>query len=172
MKKAVVFLFEANSQSKSDYYYVRSVLKTFYDSRVILEKIFCGSKCELYSNSTKTKIKNAIKKHPDADQYFYVFFADVDTGTNADKERNKKIEEFSATYGENASIVWFNPYIEDLFLGKKVPDKDKAKMARQFFSTCTKSDFDETKLSYNKPLTKLHSSNILLIFNKIFSKLK
>ena len=59
----IVFVFESNKTSKSDYYYVRTFLGEFYDSsRYKPDALFAGSKTKLYSSKTKRDIEEIRNK--------------------------------------------------------------------------------------------------------------
>lgn len=164
-------LFECCKQSSSDYMYVRPFIQRFFDySTSKFEQILTGSKCELYSKSTKRKIDTILGKYlAKGDDVSIVFFADVDTDSSEDKQRNQSLIRFSKKYGSRSNIVWFNLDIEDVFLGTRVK-KDKPKEAKNFLNSKKIEKIDVNRMKCCEALKVVHSSNIYNVITNLLPK--
>lgn len=167
----VIMVFESNSHSKSDYKYARSLMQKYFRiERFKFEKIYAGSKSELYSAGTERKIKSIFKKYQLRNTtYTILFFADVDTNNIEDALLNERLIAFANKYKKMSQIVWCNYDIEYVFLGYRV-EKNKPKEAENFLKNQNIQKVNVDILKESNPFLKKPSSNMYLVLSSIFPK--
>lgn len=167
MSVSVVFVFESNKRSQTDYHYVRAILKEKYDRGKYRDyPIFAGSKSMLLEDKPIANKVSEIKKktmvRPEV-----VVFADVDSGFLNDFKLNKKIEKHCKE--NNYNLVWFNRNIEEVVLGRIVNEKDKVKIAENFtISRLEKNAM--AKMNVVNPFALYKTSNLFPVLDKILPK--
>lgn len=151
------FVVEANSKSRSDWKYIKSVIDHFYEPRTVQLKAVCvAGKSNLTSLK---KIESETRKA--RGKVRVIVCADVD---NDDDERNRKIINFCRENGFD--LVWFNQNIEHVFLNHSSV-KDKVVQATKFLEGKDKilDKMGVGILNESSALDIPHSSNLMLILD-------
>lgn len=166
----IVFVFESNKTSKSDYYYVRTLLGEFYDSsRYKPDALFAGSKTKLYSSKTKRDFEEIRNKELKINKHFtpVIIFADIDNQNKENAERNKEIVSFAKS--NKCDVVWFNRDIEEVFIGRRVSDTLKVNTAKSFTFKHIEPNFKNNMHEAN-PFNQYKKSNLFIVLDKYLPK--
>lgn len=166
----LIFLFETNSISKSDYKYVRSYLtKIEMIRRFKFSPLYLNGKGNY--NKFEKKINLLIKSYSGESKVF--MFIDVDsTSLNYDQIMlNKEIINYCIE--KKFELIWFKRTIEEVFWGTKIPQNKKNIKADEFLriNQISKIDFQKLDIS-NYDVLKNGESNLNSIFKNFLSKLK
>ena len=158
----LIVICETRSSSKTDYKYIKSVIDYYYKPRSYsIKPIYATSKPELIKQDNK--IENEIKHYPG--QAIVVLFADVDLDDN---DLNSKI--ISYCNNKKYELVWMNGTIEEVFLGRKINNKQKTKEANKYIEHYLKILPALNNLNNPSALTTNQSSNILLVLDNILDR--
>lgn len=164
----LIFLFETNSTSKSDYKYVRSYLTEIGMIRKFkFSPLYLNGKGNY--NKFEKKINYLIKSYQGETKVF--MFIDVDsTSLKYDQIKlNKEIIDYCNV--KNYELIWFKRTIEEVFWGIKIPQNKKNIKADEFLRTnrISKVDFKILDIiSYDA--LKNGESNLKNIFDKFLAK--
>ena len=157
----LIFVVEARASSQSDWMYIKSALDYFYIPRTFgITKIFAKCKSELVRQTSK--INQAIKSSSRTPTV--IICADYDRR----EQLNADIENYCVD--NKYELIWMSLDVEDVFLGKKVKDADKANEA---FNFQKKKDILLPLikgLNTPYPLGKRQSSNLLCICDKYLTR--
>jgi len=160
--KELILILETRPSNRSDYMYVKSTLDYYYGSRSYgITPIYAKSKSQLMDQ--ESRIKKAIKESKRFP--VVILFADVD---NKEEKLNENIAKYCKE--NDYDLVWMNLNIEDVYLGKMVETKSKAKEAFKF--QLKKDSIFPTmhNLSEEEPLKHKGTSNILKILDKYLTR--
>lgn len=166
--KQIIICVEANQKSKSDYYYIKKAIDTYYniDNKIKLTPIYLGGK----GNYNKPKIINKIVKakrefsedKSNDEENIVIYFFDTDNNSldPSSVSMNEEIIKFCKE--QSFELVWFNKNIEHVMTDNETV-KDKVKAAQVFLKN--------GKLPKSSKLKVLNSlsnkgSNIKLILDK------
>jgi hypothetical protein len=132
----IIFVMEADEKSRSDYFYIRSVLDKWYDFRsrndVKISEVFMGGK----GNYNKKKVVNSIQskagyyRMTGETHVIYCFDTDKYDSIPAEKIMFQCEKEYCEEHGYE--FVWFCQTIEDVFLGNIVSKSEKTDSAKRF----------------------------------------
>lgn len=158
----LIVVCETRASSKTDYKYIKSVIDYYYKPRSFsIKPIYATSKSELIKQDKK--IEKEINDYPG--QTIVVLFADVDLG---DDNLNNKILNYCNN--KKYELVWMNGTIEEVFLGRKINNKQKTKEANKYLEHYLKILPLLNNLENSSALTSNRSSNILLVLDKILDR--
>ena len=158
----LVFIMETRSSNKSDWMYIKSSIDYFYKPRTFaLDKIFATTKSELISQDTKIK-----SKIDDSTREVKVIIV-------ADYDRKEDLNDKIIKYcnDNDYDLVWMNLDVEDVYLGKQVPNNRKKSEAINFQSKKHKLLPKLTGLSNPSPLKTRHTTNLLVVLDKYISRI-
>lgn len=159
----LIFLFETNSTSKSDYKYVRSyLLHENMNRKYKYSPIYLNGKGNY--NKFEKKINQQIKNYLGESKVY--MFIDVDsTSINYDQAKlNKEITSYCNQKGYY--LIWFKRTIEEVFWKELIPQNKKNKLADEFLRSnqITKVNYEILNIQeYDK--LKNGQSNIKYIFD-------
>ena len=168
MRKQLIFLVEADSNSKSDWIYVKNTIDRFYMfdySKDKLSKSFMGGK---YKYKTKEKeIQTLIRQFSigskDNESYvFYVVDCDDYDSNPRDASFLEEIEDYCNQH--NYNLIWFCKDVEQVYINKKVAKKEKKDEAERFAKNRKIQLVDETKLREEN--YRRNTSNILSVLDR------
>ncbi len=161
----LIIILETNPVSRSDYYYIKSLIDYFYKPRSFaIKKIYAKSKGEL-TKKDKLILKYILSYKAKSE---VVICADFDFFSDP---LNKIIIEY--TKNKNYHLVWMNLDIEDVFLKRRISKNDKEEEAKKFLlHSKTKIKNIEKDLRVLEPLNKNQSSNILIILDELLKEYK
>ena len=158
----LIVVCETRASSKTDYKYIKSVIDYYYKPRSYsIKPIYATSKSELIKQDKK--IEKEISDYPG--QVVVVLFADVDLGND---NLNNKIINYCNN--KKYELVWMNGTIEEVFLGRKVSNKQKTKEANKYLEHYLKILPLLNNLDNSSALTSNRSSNIILVLDKILER--
>lgn len=158
----LIIVCETRSSCKSDYKYIKGALDFYYKERTFsIKKIFATSKSELIKQDKK--INKEIASYTGESKV--VIFADTD---NYDDELNNKIINY--VHKHQYDLVWMRSDIEEVFLGRKVEQRNKETEANNFLIQKEKILSNLDNLDILDPMTKAKSSNFLVILDKYLER--
>ena len=158
----LVFTMETRSSNRSDWMYIKSSIDYFYKPRTFaLDKIFATTKSELISQDTKIKSKIDDPTR----EVKVIIVADYDR----EEDLNDKIIKYCND--NDYDLVWMNLDVEDVYLGKQVPDNRKESEAINFQSKKHKLLPKLTGLANTSPLKTRHTTNLLVVLDKYISRI-
>ena len=164
----LIFLFETNSKSQSDYKYVRSYLTKIEMIRKFkFSPLYLNGKGNY--NKFEKKINYLIKSYLGESKVF--MFIDVDsTSLNYDQIKlNREITNYCSE--KNYELIWFKRTIEEVFWGAKIPQSKKTIKADEFLRKNQISNIDFKKLDIsNYDFLKNGESNLKSVFDNFLSK--
>ncbi len=158
----LIMIFETRASCKSDYRYVKSAMDYFYVERSYkLTPLFASSKSELTNQEGKIKKYKGLYAGDSA----VIICADYD---REDDENNAPISLHCKRCGYE--LVWMNRNVEEVFLGKSVPSRQKEKESTAFLRK--KETYLSTihTLDNKEPLLKHPSSNLLVVLDKYINR--
>lgn len=157
----LVFVMETRSSNRSDWMYIKSTIDYFYKPRTFaLDKIFATTKSELIQQDVKINSKiNDLNR-----EVKVIVVADYDR----DENLNIIIEQYCND--KKYDLVWMNLDVEDVYLGKQVPDNHKKSEAISFQAKKHKLLPNIKGLDNNTPLKTRHTTNLLLVLDKYISR--
>lgn len=168
MSKQVLLCVETNSNSRTDYLYIQSVIKRFYidDRKIVYRPVFMETKTKYKDKGVVRDINSRIKKFPGETKVIYFIDVDDYEVSYETKLLFDEIENYCKNNGFD--FVFFCRDVEDVFWGK--PVSDKVKKAKIFNEKNGISSVNEANLC--SLLKKRHCSNILNILDKYWSRKK
>ncbi len=136
-----IFIVESDNKSKSDYLYISKYLHHFFNvgKQDVIRPVFLGGKGNYRKRSKESEIKGFVEKFKsykrDDDRIVVFCCIDIDdisrTGSaHENRVYAKTIHDYCCD--KNWEFVWFHETIEEVFVGKRVSDKDKYRTARSF----------------------------------------
>lgn len=73
-------------------------------------------------------------------------------------------------HSHSYDLVWMNVDVEDVFLGKTIPNKDKNRESFNFLKQKDKLLSSNTALNNPSPLVKRPASNLLVVLDKYLKR--
>ena len=166
--KLIQICVESKKKAKTDAIYVDKALKYFYNigSDVKILYVYLNGKGNYNRQSVlKEIIRN--KKQSSADKQVVVYVIDTDNlqDSNVVKE-NAAITNFC--HNKNFDLVWMCENVEEVFLNKRVADKQKVSAAKCFGLKKGLDKASTSSLSATQITNK--NSNLLLIFDQYLER--
>ena len=158
----LVLVLETRASCESDYRYIKSAIDFFYIERSFkLTKIFANNKTELIKQEKKiSECKNKYNG-----ETVVVICADYDRESDT---FNNQLSNYCA---DNCfELVWMNLDVEEVFLGKQIPNRLKNKESINFLK---RKDFllsSIQTLNAPNPTTFHPASNLLIIIDKYLKR--
>lgn len=162
----IIFIVECSKESKSDWVYISSLLKSKYNiTGHKLSPIYLNGKGRYFS--VDKNINSLIKQYDDITKV--IFCVDLDsTHINiSDVELNNKIKDYANS--NNYYFAWFNRDIEEVFLGERISKNLKSSKAIHFLRSNKINDLDLNKCSKKDPIS-FGTSNIVLVLDEILER--
>lgn len=166
MSVQIIFCVEANSQSESDFMYIKSLLQYWYafdGSQPKYKPIFMNSKSRY--NQQEKAIQKLMKMHERTGPTRVVMCVDEDNDTPDSFALNPAISAYCQKM--HYDLVWFRKDIEDVFIHRKVAPKEKNKTAASFALHKGIGNVDLSNLNHKIPLTRNMTSNLITILDPI-----
>lgn len=168
----LILCVEANSQSKSDYIYIKETIDYFYEYGldVKISPVYMNGKGNYNSRKIMKKINELISQYKGNGLSQVIYFIDVDHYLNDPQDQSflKEIESFCSQNKYN--LVWFVKDIEDVYLGQTIKDNHKIKYASLFKAKKQIKDINTSMISsYTK---RANSSNILKVLDQYLNRKK
>lgn len=160
--RQLIFVLEANSSSRTDYFYVKKCLDSVYGERAFkLTSIYAGCKSKLFQQ--EKRILDFERRYEGKTNVVVV--SDIDEN---DELQNQKLVDYCKR--NSFKLVWMNLDIEDVFWGKKVKKNEKEALARKYLG-CYERMIQEAKLRNADPFSERHSSNLLTIIDSCLKEI-
>lgn len=158
----IILLVETRASCESDYRYIKSAIDYFYVERSFkLSKIYAKNKSELIQSGKK--IHALIGKYPG--NSVVIVCADYDRGNDP---LNKEIIAYCVK--NSYELVWMNLDVEEVFLGKQIPDKKKNKESLRFLTIKNSVLSSIETLDIIDPMAKHPASNLLRVLDKYLQR--
>ena len=133
-----IFIVEADNKSKIDFIYISKYLRHFFTigKQDVIRSVFLGGKGNYKKNSKGNEIKSIVEKFRsfkrDDDRVVVFCCVDIDdisrTGSaHENRMYAKTIQDYCCD--KNWEFVWFHETIEEVFVGRRVSDKEKSRAA-------------------------------------------
>jgi hypothetical protein len=116
-----------------------------------------------------SRISTLIKKYGSPKDSIVIMCFDTDLGGDGEKY-NKSINQFCRCNGYQ--LVWFNRVVEEVFLGKKISNKDKKREAEKFLRESKIEMTDWDKCLHKGLSQEPGTSNIISIFDDLLPRNK
>lgn len=158
----IILLVETRASCESDYRYIKSAIDYFYVERSFkLSKIFAKTKSELIKCDKQI---NALKTKYDGNSVV-IICADYDRD---DDPINKEIENYCLRH--SYELIWMNLDVEEVFLGKQIPNRKKNKESIKFLTKKnTIIPFLKT-IDIQNPKPNHPASNLLIVLDKYLKR--
>ncbi len=139
MGKQLIFCVESNKKAITDYIYIKHTISRFYPSYnradIRLSVVYMNGKGN-YSKSKVTRQINEYAKHylvtnPDG-QNIVIYCFDCDDYDIKPEDKSFLEEAYDYCTRNGYRLVWFCKEVESVYLGRRVPDKDKVREANAF----------------------------------------
>lgn len=161
----LILCVETNKKSDTDSIYITETLNHYFkiDNNVKISKVYMETKTKYKSKDVLKDINEKIKLYSFGDSKV-IYCIDTDD-FEINQEHKRQLEEIG-NYCEdnNYDIIWFCHDVEDVFLGKRISDKQKTAEAKTFRRKNAIQQIDTAKLTCN--LKICHTSNILNVLCK------
>lgn len=166
MSVQIIFCVEANSQSKSDYIYIKSLLQhryAFEESQPKYKPVFMNSKSR-YNQQEKT-IQKLVRMHGRTGPTRVVMCVDEDNDNPDSFALNPAIIAYCQKM--KFDLVWFRKDVEDVFIHEKVSSKEKGRTAASFASNKGIGKVAFADLNHHVPLVRDRTSNLITVLDPI-----
>ena len=168
MDLQLIFVVETDSKSKSDWIYIKDTIDYFYNydqSHVKFSTVYMAGKGNY--KKVETKITKLISEYASVNKQrqsrgIYCFDCDDFDTNRVDIDFLEKAKEYCDE--KQYEFVWFCKDIERVYIGKKVPEKEKTKEAAKFKSGKLIRNVNKTTLEIHRYAA--NTSNILRIIDK------
>ena len=165
----LIFCVETNKKTQSDVIYIKQTISQFYNLNNAHQKlswVFMDGKGKYASASVRKDIEKRIKAYKvsaEKNESIVIYCFDCDD-YDVKQEDADFLQKARSYCQDNAyRFVWFCKDIEQVFLGKRVPDGMKGKEARAF---AVKGRIDKEKIRYLKQKNYQNGySNLALVLN-------
>lgn len=172
MDLQLIFVVETDSKSKSDWIYIKDTIDYFYNydqSHVKFSTVYMAGKGNY--KKVETKITKLISEYASVNKQrqsrvIYCFDCDDFDTNRVDIDFLEKAKEYCDE--KQYEFVWFCKDIERVYIGKKVPEKEKTKEAAKFKSRKIIQQTDERKLTVSNYIA--NTSNILKVIDKYLER--
>lgn len=169
----LIICYESRSSADTDYIYIHEFITYFYSK---YNRKFKVSKIPLKTKGNYNRIERKIKDKIRAYQYtnknekqYVIFCLDTDYGIREALDYNNKIIEYCEA--KKFYLIWFHRDVEEVFLKRRVKDKDKTEEATKFSKNNLIQSIDINKLtSVDITSTSYQKSNIKEVLDKIFNE--
>lgn len=167
----IIICYEACSSSNTDFSYIRSYIKDRYQNRqqqLHIDKVPLAAKSRYPKGKRKIEEckRNYRFQHKTERQYVLCCF-DTDYGKEGAAKENKRIEDFCQENGYD--LIWFHRDIEEVFLQKRISDKEKIQCAKDFVRKDMIKTVDDRKMAKTTfPASNFGTSNLKLVLDRIF----
>lgn len=165
MALQLIFCVETNKRADTDSIYITETINHWYevDNKIKINKIYMNTKSKYNS---KDVLREIDKKSTDfvIGETKVIYCIDTDQ-YEYDMEQAKELKSIIKYCKENNfDVIWFCHDVEEVFLGQKISDSQKVKMASAFRRKGKIGEIQENKLAYSEKCAC--TSNILSVLDK------
>ncbi len=130
MAMQMILCLETNKRANTDYIYIKEILNHFYQrsNQIKISPVYMGTKTKYRSNDTLKEIKRKTKDFTFG-QTKVIYCIDTDEFEKSAEHANEfcAIQQFCEI--NNYDLIWFCHDVEEVFLGKRIPDSQKVREA-------------------------------------------
>lgn len=165
----IIFCVETNKKADTDGIYISEIIRHLYqlNNQIKLSKVYMNTKSKYRSKDVLREITTKTKAFTIGETKV-IYCIDTDA---YEKDINHKTElnEITRFCGQNGyDLIWFCHNVEDVFLGKLIPDSQKVQEAAAFRRKQRIKEICPAQLSTD--IKRVHTSNILLVLDKYLSR--
>ena len=165
----MIFCVETNKQAATDTVYISELISFLYkkDNKVKISNIFMGTKSKYNSPKILREIQKKTNdyKHGKTKVIYCVDTDDYESNYDHQQEY-KNVSNFCKEKGYD--LVWFCHDVEEVFLGKRVPDSEKIITADGFRRN---KNIESIKLNaFNCSDFKKSTSNIITVLDNYLER--
>ena len=168
----LIFVVETNKKCNSDWIYIKDTIEYFFQydrTQLKLSVVYMDGKGNYNSNKKKKEIQSLISQYKAGaknNRSKVIYCLDCDE-FDRKPEDSKFIEDVRLYCDSNKyDFIWFCKDIEQVYIGKKVPDNQKKKEAAIFKVNKAIKKVNAEKLSCHDKNYQINTSNILTILNQ------
>ncbi|MGN0412239.1 MAG: hypothetical protein ACI4FV_04320 [Lachnospiraceae bacterium] len=165
MALQMILCMETNKSAATDYIYIRDTINRFYmcNNKIRITPIYMNSKSRYRSKNVKLQIQRFIKDFTIGETKV-IYCIDTDS-YEVDMNHAKELEELERYCDANGyDLIWFCHDVEEVYIGKRISDKQKVAEATIFRRMNKMQTVPEEKLSNG--CKRKGVSNILLVLDK------
>lgn len=171
----LIFVLETNAGCRSDWIYIKSTLERFCStqlSKVKLSEVYMDGKKKYKGSRINTKIKQLKSQYSVAcsnNESKVIFCFDLDDYDKC-KEEADFVEETCLYCQKNSFYyVWFCKDIEEVYLKKRISDKEKKKESEKFKRKKLIHSIEKKELmqATQKSKYKRGTSNLLSVLEEV-----
>lgn len=165
MALQMILCMETNKQAATDYIYIKDTINRFYvcDNKIRITPIYMNSKTRYRDKEVLKQIQKFSKEYRIGDSKV-IYCIDTDS-YEKDANHAKELEELDRYCNANGhDMIWFCHEVEEVYIGKVIPDKQKVSEATNFRKKNSIHNISEEILS--SITMKKGVSNILLVLDK------
>lgn len=172
MGMQVIICVETNKECKSDMIYIRNTIQQFYkvgQADVRFTYVYMGGKGNYSTKKIDKEIKDYVKQYkvsnPKGECVVVMCFDCDDYDTDCeDAKFLEDVKEFCRSKGYY--FVWFCKDIEEVYLGKCVPQKQKKESAERFAKSNGIAGVDKSNLKLDDKYQK-GKSNLCTVLDRL-----
>ena len=165
----MIFCVETNKRADTDSIYISETINHLYvvNNQIKISKVYMNTKSKYKSKDVLRDIDKKTKAFTIGEtKVIYCIDTDeYESNIEHEKEFNN-ISQFCLEKGYE--LIWFCHDVEDVFMGKKIPDSQKVQEAGAFRRKRKIEEIHIDQLSSN--VKRAHTSNILHILDKYLSR--
>lgn len=167
--KQIILCVESSNKNSTDDKYIRALINHYYNlGENKLSFVYMAGKHKYLHPTVVRRIKTLIKDYEayadGESKVIYCFDKDLNYVDHRDSEFVNNVKRYCHNNGYD--IVWFIRTIEEVMLGSKVAQKDKAKSVLNFIRNNQVNNLNFTNISCDNNVNAKRKSNILTVVNK------
>lgn len=169
MAVQMILCVETNKRADTDSIYIMETIRYWYDlnNQVKISKIFMNTKSRYNSKDVLKEIDEKSKAFTIGETKV-IYCIDTDQ-YEKNIEHEKEFNSISRYCEEKGyDLIWFCHDVEEVFLGKKIPDSQKVNEAAMFRRKKKIEEIHPDKLSCNEKRACV--SNIMRVLDKYLSR--
>lgn len=168
MSKRLLFCVETTPRANTDYAYIKETVEYYYalDRRIVLRPIYMKSKTRYNSKAVQEDIRRQSGSE-NTSVIYCIDTDDYDTSPDA-KEILDQITKYCRQNGYD--FVFFCKDVEDVYLGKRIPNTQKGAAIRYFRTSHAIEQMKTKRLETAH--YQHHSSNILNVLDRYLTRKK
>lgn len=169
MARQLIFCLETNKRANTDYIYIKEAIDFLYQEsrQVKISPIYMGTK-------TKYRSKDVLKEISQKKKMFIhgetkvIYFIDTDAFEKSAEHENafREIRQFCEK--NNFDLVWFCHDVEEVFLGRQIPDDLKVQAAGTYRGKGEIEKMSPEKLS--SEIMRKNTSNLLCVLDQYLDR--
>lgn len=165
MAVQIILCMETNKRAATDYVYIKDTINRFYalSSKFRISPVYMNGKSKYNSKDIKKSIQTLIKDFTiGITKVVYCIDTDLFESESDHAREFKEISEYCVKNG--FELIWFCHDVEEVYIGRKVSDKQKITEANDFRKKNKVESVQEEKLLCEQK--KKSTSNILCVLDR------